>query len=54
MQIRRLTIDVLFEDYGSDGDHLSALDFITVAPEAVISLVEETHMRLVPVEDADE
>lgn len=49
MQIRRLTIDVHFEDYGSGGDHLSALDYIEVKTDASIYLVEETHMELVPV-----
>ena len=50
MQIRRLTIDILFEDYGSSSEHISALDYIEVNPDASYYLVEETHMELVPAE----
>lgn len=54
MKIRRLTIDVLFEDYGSSSEGISALDYIEVNPDASYYLVKETDMELVPVSDSVE
>lgn len=54
MKIRRLTIDVLFEDYGISSEGISALDYIDVKGDAAFYIVEETDMELVPVRDSVE